>query len=200
MSKEQMENKLIDKTIEQRNTILEEAKEKAANIQSRADAEVNRIQEQTRQSIENILGGELRAVHDRIVGGAQLQGRKQMLEARTDIIAKTFDKAQDEVMKIIEGKDYNDILVKLASESISKLDEDCIVYANKDDAAYLKSVMEKLPSKNKVKVEVSSEDIIGGVTVVNMKGTKTIHNTLESRLKTAKDRLTTAVAEKLEVI
>ena len=200
MSKEQMENKLIDKTIEQRNTILEEAKEKAANIQSRADSEIKRIQEQTHQSIENILGGELRAVHDRIVGGAQLQGRKQMLEARTEVIAKTFDKAQDEVMKIIEGKDYKDMLVKLASESISKLDEDCIVYANKDDAAYLKSVMEKLPSEHRVKVEASSEDIMGGVTVVNMKGTKTIHNTLETRLKAAKGKLTTAVAEKLGVI
>ncbi len=200
MSKEQMENKLIDKTIEQRNMILEEAKEKAASIESRAEAELKRIQEQTHQSIENILGGELRAVHDRIVGGAQLQGRKQMLEARTEVIAKTFDRAQDEAMKVIESPKYKDILVKLASESIAKLDEDCIVYANKEDAAYLKSVMEKLPSEHRVKVDASSEDILGGVTVVNMNGTKTIHNTLETRLKAAKGRLTTEVAEKLGVI
>jgi vacuolar-type H+-ATPase subunit E/Vma4 len=200
MSDEQMENKLIDKTIAQRNKMLEEANAKAAAIESRTEAELKRIKDQTNQAIENILGGEIRAVHDRVVGGAQLQGRKQVMEARTEVIAMVFEEAQDAVMKVIKGPKYNDVLVNLASESITKLDEDCIVYANKEDAKHLKSVMEKLPLGHKVKIEESKEDIIGGVTVVNMDGTKTIYNTLETRLKAARGRLTSEVAEKLGVI
>jgi len=200
MSDEQMENKLIDKTIEQRNKMLKEANEKAAKIESRTAAELKRIKDQTNQAIENILGGEIRAVHDRVVGGAQLQGRKLVMEARTEIIAKVFAEAQDAVMKVIEGPEYNDVLVKLTSDSITKLDEDCIVYANKEDAKYLKSEMEHLPMGHKVKIEESKEDILGGVTIVNMNGTKTIYNTLERRLKASRGRIISEVAEKLGVI
>ena len=200
MSDEQMENKLIDKTIEQRNKMLNEANEKAAKIESRTAAELKRIKDQTNQAIENILGGEIRAVHDRIVGGAQLQGRKQVMEARTEIIANVFNEAQKAVMKIIASPEYKDVLVKITSESINKLNEDCIVYANKEDAKYLKSEMEHLPIGHKIKIEESKEDILGGVTIVNMDGTKTIYNTLETRLKAARGRLISEVAEKLGVI
>ena len=200
MSDEQMENKLIDKTIAQRNKILETANTKAAEIEARTESELKRIKDQTNQAIENILGGEIRAVHDRIVGGAQLEGRKLVMEARTEVVAKVFDEAQDAIMKVIKGKEYNDVLIKLASESITKLDEDCIVYANKEDAKYLKSVMEKLPVRHKVKIDESTEDILGGIRLVNMDGTKTIHNTLETRLKAARGKLTSEVAEKLGVI
>jgi vacuolar-type H+-ATPase subunit E/Vma4 len=200
MTELEMENKLIDKTIERRNTILENAEKSAATIEAKTEAELKRIKDQTNQAIENILGGEKRAVHDRIVGGAQLQGRKIVMEARTEIIGRVFDEAQEAIMNVIESSDYKDILVKLASESIKKLNEDCIVYANKEDAAYLLSVMETLPVTKKIKIEESREDIIGGVTIVNMDGTKTIHNTLELRINAARSRLISEVAEKLGVI
>jgi vacuolar-type H+-ATPase subunit E/Vma4 len=105
MSQQNMENKLIDKTIEQRNDILAKAKAEAANIAAKAKAENKRIEAQTIASIETIIGGELRAVHDRIVGGAQLLGRKGVMEARTVVIAKVFANVVDEMKSIVEGPD-----------------------------------------------------------------------------------------------
>ena len=200
MSEEQMENTLIDKTVQQHNEIIEKAKERAAKITANAEAEKKRIEAQTNNAIENIIGGELRAVHDRIVGGAQLQGRKQVMEARSEIVNKVFKQVEEEIKNTVEGPEYKDILVKLAKESIETLSEDCIVYANKEDAATLKSMMEELPTGYKVKIETSPVDIVGGVTVVNLEGTKTIYNTLDSRLAEAKGKLTAGVAEKLGVI
>ena len=198
--REQIENRLIDKTIQQRNEILENARVRAENILTKAEAEKLRIQEQTRQAIENIIGGEIRAVYDRIVGGAQLQGRKIVMDARMEVIEKVFDDVQDEIQKIVEDPEWNKYLVKLASESIIKLDEDCIIYANREDADYLKSNMEALPTGHKIKIEESPTDIVGGVTVVNIEGTKTIHNTLDERLEIKKARLIAQVAERLGVI
>ena len=200
MSQDQMENKLIDKTIQQRNEILVNAKDTVAKITEKAKAENKRIEAQTNEAIENIIGGELRAVHDRIVGGAQLLGRKAVMEARTVVIAKVFQKAVDDLKSIVEGPDYNQYLVKLAIESVSTLNEDCIVYANEKDAKYLKSNMEQMALGVKVKVETSPVDIVGGVSIINLEGTKTVHNTVESRLKAAEGRLTAEVAEKLGVI
>ena len=200
MSQDQMENKLIDKTILQRNEILADAKDMVAKITEKAEAENKRIEAQTNEAIENIIGGELRAVHDRIVGGAQLLGRKEVMEARTVVIAKVFEKAIAEVKSLIEGPGYNEYLVKLAIESVSILFEDCIVYANEKDAKHLKSNMEQLALGVKVKVETSPVDIAGGVSVINLEGTKSIYNTVEARLKAAENRLTAEVAEKLGVI
>jgi vacuolar-type H+-ATPase subunit E/Vma4 len=200
MSQQNMENKLIDKTIEQRNDILAKAKAEAANITAKAKAENERIEAQTIASIETIIGGELRAVHDRIVGGAQLLGRKGVMEARTVVIAKVFANVVDEVKSIVEGPDYDQYLMKLAIESISTLNEDCIVYANEKDAKYLKANMEQLALGVKVQVETSPVDIVGGVSIINLEGTKTIQNTIESRLKASESKLTAMVAEKLGVI
>lgn len=197
---EQIENRLIDKTIQQRNEILEKAKERADRILVRAETEKQRILDQTQQSIENIIGGELRAVHDKIVGGAQLQGRKLVMEARMEVIGKVFEQVKDEIRKIVEGPEWNDYLVKLTSESLKKLEEDCVVYANKEDSEYLKSNMESLPSGYKIKIEQSPTDIVGGVTVVNLEGTKTIHNILDARLEMNEDQLIAKIAQLLGVI
>jgi len=200
MNQEKLENRLIDKTIQQRNEILRKAKEKAERIIANAEAEAKRIEEQTNKAIEGIISSELRAVHDRIVGGAQLQGRKNVMNARMEVINKVFSRVEERIKNIVESPEYPDILVKLAAESIKTLDEDCIVYANKQDAEYLKTVMEQLPMGHKVKIEESPVDIVGGVTVVNLDGTKTIYNTLDSRLDESKKRLIAEVAEKLGVI
>ena len=200
MNQQQMENKLIDKTIQQRNEILVKAKDKAAKITEKAKADNKRIEAQTIEAIENIIGGELRAVHDRIVGGAQLLGRKAVMEARTVVIAKVFANVVDEVKSIVEGFDYNQYLMKLAIESISTLNEDCIVYANEKDAKYLKANVEQLALGVKVQVETSPVDIVGGVSIINLEGTKTIQNTIESRLKASESKLNALVAEKLGVI
>jgi len=200
MSQQNMENKLIDKTIEQRNEILAKSKAEAAKITAKAKDENERIEAQTIASIETIIGGELRAVHDRIVGGAQLLGRKSVMESRTVVIAKVFANVVDEMKSIVEGPDYNQYLMKLAIESISTLNEDCIVYANEKDAEYLKANMEQLALGVKVQVETSPVDIVGGVSIINLEGTKTIQNTIESRLKASESKLTAMVAEKLGVI
>jgi vacuolar-type H+-ATPase subunit E/Vma4 len=200
MSTNQMENKLIDKTVEQRHQLIADAQEKADKIISAMEAETKRINEMTDQAIQNVIGGELRSVHDRVVGGAQLQGRKIIMEARMEVISKVFDLAAEEVKKIPESLKYNEYLEKMAVESINKLNEDCIVYANPADAKHLSSVMEKLSVGVKVKIEESPVDIIGGISLVNMEGTKTIHNTLDSRLKEARNKLIAEVADTLGVI
>ncbi|MFH1180504.1 MAG: V-type ATP synthase subunit E [Candidatus Bathyarchaeota archaeon] len=201
MSQDKLENQLIDKTIQQRNDLLEAAKQKAAKSLSNAEAEKLRIEDLNNKAIENIIGSELRAVHDRIVGGAQLQGRKVLMEARAEVIENVFVRTAEEIEAIVKSPEYNGYLIKLVQMSVQKLGEECIVYANEKDLAYLKENMEQFAVESfKVKLEKSPVDLVGGVTIMNLNGTKTIHNTLDSRLKEAKRRLSATVAEKLGVI
>jgi len=113
MSQDKLENQLIDKTIQQRNDLLEAAKQKAAKSLSNAEAEKLRIEELNNKAIENVIGSELRAVHDRIVGGAQLQGRKVLMEARAEVIENVFVRTAEEIESIVNSPEYNGYLIKL---------------------------------------------------------------------------------------
>jgi len=85
VSLESLDAQLISKALEKREYILGQARKEAERIKAQAQAEVERIKEMTNAAIENILKGEARAVYDRIVGGAQLEGRKKVMNARLQV-------------------------------------------------------------------------------------------------------------------
>jgi len=203
-----MDSKLIERIVEQRNQLLEEAKARAQRILEKAEEDRQRIVEQTEKSIEAIVGSELRAVHDRIVGKAQLEGRKRLLEARMEVLDAVKAQALEEFKALASGKrtdiEYFDHLIKLIVEADEAMWEDeYIISANKRDLEYLKKNLNQVSKAlkgKKVRLSETPADVIGGVTVANANGTKTMENTMETRLETANGRLQTEIAEKLGVI
>ncbi|MBN2335758.1 hypothetical protein JXL21_09370 [Candidatus Bathyarchaeota archaeon] len=208
MSQGKMDNTLIDKTIDMRAKILEEAEKKAKWIISKAEEEQLGIMAQTNKSIEGVIGSELRAVHDRIVGRAQLEGRRQLLTARMEVLGRVRDEAYTMIKAVAAGEDkdydYSEVLMKLVAEADDAIGEDeYILSANAKDLEYLRknlgSVSKAIGGK-KITVKEVPADIIGGVIVSNVKGTKTMENTLEKRLEAANQRLQSELALKLGVI
>lgn len=205
---QELDSKLIEKIVEQRNQFLVDAKERAQRILAKAEEEKQKIMEQTNKNIEGIVGSELRAVHDRIVGRAQLEGRKKLLEARMEVLDAVKAKALEEVKALALGKrtdvEYSDHLIKLIIEADEAMEEDeYSISANKRDLEYLKKNLNQVSKAlkgKKVRLSETPADIIGGVIVVNSNGTKTMENTLEIRLEAANGRLQTEIAEKLGVI
>jgi vacuolar-type H+-ATPase subunit E/Vma4 len=203
-----LDAKLIERIVEQRNRILAEAKQRAQGILEKAEEDRQRIMEQTDKSIESIVGSELRAVHDRIVGRAQLEGRKKLLYARMEVLGAVRSEALEELKSMSEGKhpdhDYSGMLMKLIAEADQALaEEEYIIAANKRDLAYLKKNLSKVKEAlggKKVQLSETPLDIVGGIVVMNANGTKTMENTLERRLETANSRLQTEIAKKLGVI
>jgi len=207
VSKE-LDSKLIEKIVEQRNQFLVEAKERAERITAKAEEERNRIVEQTNKSIEGIVGSELRAVHDRIVGKAQLEGRKRLLEARMEVLDAVKTQALQELKSLATGKredtDYSEMLIKLIVEADEAMREDeYVITANKRDLGHLKKSLDKVKEAlngKKVKLGEAPADTLGGVIVTTVKEAKTMENTLETRLETANSRLQTEIAQMLGVI
>jgi vacuolar-type H+-ATPase subunit E/Vma4 len=208
MNQQRLDNQLIEKTIEQRLKILKEAKAKAESILENAEEERRKILEQYNNALQSVIGTELRAVRDRIVGRANLEGRKRMLEARHEVLNRVKDAAFDELNLIASRKhtdyDYNGLLINFLMEAIDMIDDEpYIVSANKQDLAFLEKNLEKNVKTfggKKIQLKDNPIDIIGGVYVSNINGKKTMENTLEGRLEIAHERLHTKVAEKLEVI
>jgi vacuolar-type H+-ATPase subunit E/Vma4 len=205
MSSIELETSLIEKTVEERNAIIAEAEARAERILENAKQEKARIENDVEKHIRTLVGSELRAVHDRIVGRANLDGRKMIMEVKMELLETVFEIVQKklETMAKKGGADYQEVVKKLISESVEAVGEkELIVSSNKTDQKFLKKTLSELSKELGMPLKLDSKPIetIGGVIVKNEKGTKVFYNTLEGRLDKVRASKLSEVAEKLEVI
>jgi vacuolar-type H+-ATPase subunit E/Vma4 len=200
----ELEASLIEKAVEERNTLLEQAEKRAKRILENAEEEKVRLEADVERHLKTVVGSELRAVHDRIVGRANLEGRKLVMGTKMEIIDSIFKEAQKTLENMVEkgGVEYETIMEKLVKEAVVTIGEDeLLVSSNNKDQALLNNLLTKLSKELDVSLELDREPIvvIGGVEVRNLKGTKIYYNTLGGRLAKIRDIRVSEVAEKLGV-
>jgi V/A-type H+-transporting ATPase subunit E len=208
----ELEAQLIERTVERRNRIISEAEERARRIIQAAERECERIKAESERQVLTIISSELRAIRDRIVGRAIIEGRKMVMLAREEMISRVRMDVEKRLMEIAEGKsgdvEYGEVLVRLIEEAASAIGgEEFIIAANRRDLEYLRGHLEDVEETLKgllgeVKLELEEEPIeaVGGVVVRSRDGTKIYNNTLEGRLRKAWSRMEAEVAKKLELI
>lgn len=207
-----LETQLIERIVKQRNERVTKAEERAKEILKSAQEEVERIKDESEKQILSLVGSDLRASRDRILGRAELEGRRSMMDARQRVLSHVYDEVSKRLKDISDGKDkkvdYREILVNLIAEAAMAIgDEELIVSANKSDLKYLGKNLGNINAQLKailrectVKLADESIDVIGGVVVRNRDGTKTYYNTLDGRLESVKTKFAAQVAEILGVI
>ena len=207
-----LETQLIERIVKQRNERVTKAEERAKEILKSAQEEVERIKDESEKQILSLVGSDLRASRDRILGRAELEGRRSMMNARQRVLSHVFDEISKRLKDISDGKDkkvdYSEILVNLITEAAMAIgDEELIVSANESDLKYLGKNLGNINTQLKatlgectVKLADESIDVIGGIIVRNLDGTKTYYNTLDGRLESVKTKFAAQVAEILGVI
>ena len=206
----ELEAQLIEKIVEKRKGIIARAEEKTKKIMASAEEEVEKIKAESEKQIISLVGSELRAVSDRIVGSAELDGRRMLMKTRQELLSKVFEAAERRLEEMAEGmkSDYTTVLVKLISESASAIGgEVFFVTANERDLTYIKKNIKTINKNLKkdlgditIKLEDEPIDITGGVVVRNDDATKTYYNTLKGRLDNVRSRIEAEVAQILGVI
>lgn len=208
----ELEAKLIERIVERRNEIVSRAEERAEAILNAAEKDCERIRTESEKQILDIVSSELRAVRDRIVGRAELEGRKLLMEARDEVSSSVFEEVEMRLREIAEGRDksinFGEVLIKLIIEAASAIGGDeFIVEANGRDLKYLgenlkqtKAHMKKALGEGSIRLDSKPIPTMGGVLVRNKDGTKIYYNTLEGRLKNVKSRIAAEVAKTLGVI
>ena len=206
----ELEAQLIEKIVEKRKIIMARAEEKTKKIMASAEEEVEKIKAESEKQIISLVGSELRAVSDRIVGSAELDGRKMLMKTRQELLSKVFEAAERKLEEMAEGmkSNYTTILVKLISESASAIGGEVFyVTANERDLTYLKKNLKTINRDLKkdlgditIKLEDDPVDITGGVVVRNDDATKTYYNTLKGKLDNVRSRIEAEVAQILGVI
>jgi len=208
----ELEAQLIERIVEQRKKLLEDTDHEVEKIAKSAKETVTKIISDSDTEILSLIGSDLNAARDRIIGNAQLEGRKNLLLARQALLTGVFDEALERLRGIASGDDPSvdkgEVLIALIKEAaVAVGGDELIVSANKTDREYLDKnlgnvsrALEQSMGESNLSLDPEHLDIIGGVVVKNSDGTKTYHNTFEGRLVNVKARIESEVAEKLGVL
>ena len=208
----ELEAQLIERVVEQRKQLIKDADNEIEKIVESAMEEVARINANSDAEILSLIGSDLNAARDRIVGNAQLEGRKNLLLARQAILTGVFDEVLERLRGIARRDDADfdkgGILIALIKEAAAEVGgEEFIVSGNEADLEYLEKnlgnvniALKKSIGESKVSLDPEPLDIGGGVVIRNSDETKTYHNTFEGRLAGVRARIESEIAESLGVL
>ena len=208
----ELEAQLIERIVEQRKQFLKDADNEVEKIVGSAMEEVARINANSEAEILSLIGSDLNAAKDRIIGNAQLEGRKNLLLARQTILTGVYDEVMERLTGIARRDDTDfdkgGILIALIKEAAEEVGgEEFIVSGNEADLDYLgknlgnvSMALKQSIGESKVSLDSEPLDIGGGVVVRNSDGTKTYYNTFEGRLASVRARIESEIAESLGVL
>ena len=203
-----LETRLIERTMAQRDEMLEKAETEAKLLLDNGEKEAQRIKSETDRQILNIVASVLRGVRDRIVGGIELDSRKRLMMAREEVFQQIYSEAENKLKEINEdGKVHHETLVKLIAEAVTSIGgNEFIISTNDKDLIDLKKNQKKFESdiqkltgvKMTLQLDQTPISTIGGVVVNDLSGKKTFYNTLEGRMQKAQAKLNIQLAKVLE--
>ena len=203
-----LETRLIERTMAQRDEIIAKADADAKAMLEAAEKEAQRIKSETDRQILNIVASVLRGVRDRIIGGVELDSRKQLMITRDETLQQIYGEAEKKLKEYSSDKKvYHEALIKLVAEAAKAIGgEEFILSANDADLADLKKVHKKLEADVSklvgTKVSIAFDDTpiatIGGVVLKNSAGRKMYHNTFEGRIVRARNKLNVTLSKLME--
>ena len=203
-----LETRLIERTMAQRDEMLEKAETEAKLLLDNSEKEAQRIKSETDRQILNIVASVLRGVRDRIVGGIELDSRKRLMMAREEVFQQIYSEAENKLKEINEdGKVHHETLVKLIAEAVTSIGgNEFIISTNDKDLIDLKKNQKKFESdiqkltgvKMTLQLDQTPISTIGGVVVKDVSGKKTFFNTLEGRMQKVQAKLNIQLAKILE--
>lgn len=132
--------------------------------------------------------------YKRVIAGAMLEGRKNILNTKVDIINDVFDRALQQLSDLPE-KEYVDLLVHLSETSFVK-GENTVILNAKDKKNIGSKLIAKLKEKG-IDAVISEETIksLGGLIVKN--GQIQMNLTFESIIRVEREKLESEVVRML---
>jgi len=192
--------KIVDK-------ILEEAKSKADASIEKAKKEAAQIlrsaEEEARNRQKVILDRAFEEAIERkkrMIAVGELEGRKEKLKAKQEVIETVFKKAVEE-LNSLPADEYEKVLTEMIADSVSGSNAE-IILSEKDkkkvSSNFLKNINERLDQMGKkaqLTISDESRNINGGF--ILKEGDVEINNSFEAILRMNRDQLEELVIEQL---
>lgn len=124
--------------------------------------------------------------HNRQLSKKQLETRRHLTLTRDAITEELFARVHDMIMTYKKNAAYVDALLKSIDEAKNTaMNEELVIYIDKSDEALLP----QLTSRSGLSVQISEDNIVGGITALIPQKRILIDLSFASRLKDARDNL-----------
>jgi V/A-type H+-transporting ATPase subunit E len=183
-----------------RESILAEARAQAEAIVKEAKDNVKAMEKQAVKRAEEITGNRLqkagveaREAAARMLSMAELELKKENLQAKQDLIEQAFEKALSR-LKGLSEEDYTGMIVSiLGSKGITGKEE--LVVSPKDREMFQKGLLNKINDRLGFELKLSDEtrDMQGGF-ILKSEGVE-INNSFETLLRMERERIETQLAD-----
>jgi vacuolar-type H+-ATPase subunit E/Vma4 len=122
---------------------------------------------------------------NKMLSAAREKSRMEVINAKNEIFQKVFEKAEGKLKSLREHPHYREILKAHLEEALQGLgSEDAILHIDQRDEGLVKDIMSELKVSCEIIADTSSS---GGLNVNTRDERFMVFNTLETRLKRAKD-------------
>jgi V/A-type H+/Na+-transporting ATPase subunit E len=183
--------------------IIKEAEKQATEIIERGNTEA---QKEKNEILEN-AHKEADIRFHQIISDAKLNSKRKKLEAREELMEKTFHKAEEELQKKAssDSDEYINSLKKLTKEASLEIDGGPLeIFLKTGDVPKIESALESIAEEvsketgNKTTLKLGGTiDTIGGVSVKTENGNIEVNNTIEARMERIRSLLRIEVAKVL---
>jgi vacuolar-type H+-ATPase subunit E/Vma4 len=161
--------------------ILERSKAEADEIITEAQAKdlpiKKRFMEEATQSVA--------IQRNKILSEVREKSRMEIIKAKNEIFERVFEEAAQNLGSARAQPKYREILRTLLREALGDLGSDkVILHIDKKDESLLKEILNELKVSGEIAADLTSA---GGLNAYSHDGRFVVFNTLESRLKKAKE-------------
>ncbi len=166
--------------------------ERILEIQERSKAEADEIikdaQAKDQPIKKRLLEEAAQSVaiqRNKILSEVREKSRMEFIKAKNEIFERVFDEAVRNLESSREHPRYKEILKSLLNEAIGDLGTDGVIFhIDKRDEALFKDILNEMKISGDIITDLTSA---GGLNAYSRDGRFVIFNTLESRLKKAKE-------------
>ena len=171
---------------------LEEAcKKQIQEIQRAAEEEIKALQEQEFR----IVAQQLLLEQTKQLRKAELRVRNSILIAKHKLVERVLSDVEEEIMTLKDNKTlYHKLFQKMLFDTLKEVDGNAVIKLHPSDKDLCQELIQEQGHQYRIE---SDQDIVGGVTVVDLNEHCTIHNTLQHRTAIIRERAIENVAKTL---
>ena len=122
---------------------------------------------------------------NKMLSTAREKSRMEIIKAKNEVFEKIFEEAVQKMGSVRDRPQYREILKALLGEALRDLgSDDVVLHIDKKDEVLMKDILTELKLSNEI---VTDLPCAGGLNVYSHDERFIVFNTLESRLKRAKE-------------
>ena len=190
---------IFDKVNEEKDEKLGEFNKEAQKKLEEENAKISEL----KKNIQRDILKKANTKANEIVAREKLNKQREILALKEALIEATLDEVKDKLLQYVSSKQYDDFFMDSLEKALREVEAGSyyLVLVERDYQRFkedIQALKGKFNNKT-IEIRISEEDFIGGVILLDAKGTFKVDNSLFAKLQESKELIGVKVMEMLYI-